>query len=72
MFAVPQGTAEPRLGITVLASYNLQNVVDSINKHYKNGFSFQPCPNGLSDNDAKLIILNEKKTQKPAALRLTK
>ena len=24
-------------------------------------FFFQPCPNGLSDNDAKLHILNEKK-----------
>ena len=73
---------------SLLASYNLQCVVDFptritnspstaidnifVNKHKNKGCSIQSCPNGLSDHNAQILILNDIKIHKPAAYYFTR
>ena len=73
---------------SLLASYNLHNVVDIptrithnslsaidkifINKHINIDFSIQSCPYGLSDHDAQILILNDIQILKPPAQHLTR
>jgi arginine deiminase len=73
---------------SLLASYNLHNAVDFptrithnslsaidnifLNKHINTDFSIQPCPNGLSDHDAQILILNDVQILKPPAQHLTR
>jgi hypothetical protein len=73
---------------SLLASYNLQSVVDFptritnsshttidnifLHKFKCKDFSIQPCPNGLSDHDAKILTLNDIRINKPTVHYLTK